>query len=337
MAILDPGMELKMRPIKYPQFYEHYKNSIKNTWTVEEISFVNDIADIREKLSTGEKHIVSRILAFFATGDLLVMTNCVRNLMRHVNSPDAHLYYTRQAAEEALHQDFYNILLDNYIPDMTEREAMFDAVNTLPSVKAKADFMIKWFETTLEYDQLDTDTKKREFLLNMITFACAVEGLQFMASFVYVFWLRSKGMLNGLGDGTQWVFRDETMHMNFAFDVIDVIRAEYPQLWDRQLEEQIVEMLTQAIEVEKEFAQDALSGGVAGLSADGIVNYLKYIADQHLNRLKIDWHRFDGKNEYEFMVLQDLEEHANFFERKPTMYAIGNKMTSDGIGFDEDF
>lgn len=337
MAILDLEMSLKMRPIKYPKLYEFYKNSIKNSWTVEEISFVSDVADIRDKLTSGEKHVVSRILAFFATGDLIVMTNCVRNLMRHVNSPEAHMYYTRQAAEEALHQDFYNILLDNYIPDMSEREAMFDAINSVPSVSKKAAFSLKWFESGIDVDQLDNDEKRQEFLMNMITFACAIEGLQFMASFLYVFWLRNRGLLNGLGDGTQWVFRDESMHMNFAFEVIDIIREEYPQLWDKNFEQRVVQMLQEAIDCEVDFAKDILSEGVTGLSVSGVENYLKYLADMHLKRLEIDWHTFGGRNEYDFMNLQDLDEHANFFERRVTNYVVGTRQGADSVGFDADF
>src|SRR5882672_1791476 len=221
MAILSTKMTLKMRPLKYPKFYEMYKTAVSNNWTVDEVSFLTDIADIRDKLTPGEKHVLDRVISFFAVGDLLVLHNSIRNISKHINSPEALLYYSRQIFEESLHQDFYNILLDNYIPDMTEREKIFDAVNTLPSVRAKAEFCLKWFSDGLELDVLDTDEKRQKYLMNIITFATAIEGLQFFGSFLYVFWLRSRGLMNGLADGTQWVFRDESMHMQFAFSIID--------------------------------------------------------------------------------------------------------------------
>lgn len=337
MAILDPGMTLKMRPLKYQQFYDTYKSAIKNTWTVEEVSFLTDISDIRDRLTPGEKRVLHRIISFFAVGDLLVLHNTVRNLSRHVNSPEALLYYARQMYEESLHQDFYNILLDNYVPDMAEREAIFDAINTLPSVRAKAEFCLKWFDESSDLSDILTVEKKQKYLMNMITFAAAVEGLQFMASFVYVFWLRSRGLMNGLADGTQWVFRDESLHMRFGFSVIDVIKQEYPELWTADLETQIITMLKDAISVEMIFAKDVLEEGAIGLSLGGIENYLKFMADKHLDRLGMDF-RFGGKNEFSFMSLQDVEEISNFFERRVSSYQTGTaRAGAEAVSFDTEF
>jgi ribonucleoside-diphosphate reductase beta chain len=337
MSILTPGLNLKMRPMQYPQFYDLYKLSIKNTWSIEEVSFQSDISDIRDKLTVGEKHVLNRVVSFFAVGDLLVLHNTIRNLSKHINSPEALLYYSRQIFEESLHQDFYNTLLDNYVPDMSEREKVFDAMNALPSVRAKAEFCLKWFSDGLEIDILDTDEKKQKYLLNMITFASAIEGLQFMASFLYVFWLRSRGLMNGLADGTQWVFRDETLHMSFAFNMVDVIKNEYTHLWTHDLEKKVVEMLKEAISVEMLFAKDVLSEGAIGLSVSGIENYLKFMADKHLERLGINLYRFNGKNEFPFMILQDLEEMGNFFERKVSQYQVGFSSSPKNIEFNADF
>jgi ribonucleoside-diphosphate reductase beta chain len=335
--ILEPGMTLKMRPMKYPQFYEIYKKAIKNTWTVEEVSFLTDISDIRDKLTVGEKHVLSRVISFFAVGDLLVLHNTIRNLSKHINSPEALLFYSRQIFEESLHQDFYNILLDNYVPDINERAKIFDAINTLPSVREKAEFCLKWFSETESVATLDTDEKKQKYLLNLITFASAIEGIQFMASFLYVFWLRSRGLMNGLADGTQWVFRDETLHMFFGFAMVDVIKNEYPQLWTDELETKIVEMLREAISVEMLFAKDVLSEGAIGLSLTGIENYLKFMADKHLDRLGVKGYRFNGRNEFPFMILQDIEEQANFFERRVSQYQIGFSSEDKDMEFNADF
>lgn len=324
MAILDPGFELTLRPMKYPQFFEHFKESIANNWTVNEISFNTDIADIRDKLSKAEKHVVSRLVAFFATGDTIVGNNLVTVLRKHVNSPEARMYYDRQAFEEALHVQFYLTLLDNYLPDEKDRYEAFAAVHNIPSIKKKADFCYKWMDQCINYDTLETDEQRKQFLMNLITFACAVEGLFFFAAFAYVYYLRSRGLLHGLGSGTNWVFRDESKHMEVAFEIVNVVRKEYPNLWDKDLEEKIITMLSEAIDCEVQFAEDVLSLGIAGMSKDDMVDYLKFTADCRLARLGIDY-RFGGKNPFTFMELQDMRSHTNFFERTVAEYQIGVK------------
>lgn len=337
--ILDPGFNLTLRPMRYPQFYQHYLNAIKNTWTVDEISWVTDVADIRDKLTPAEKHVVGQLVAFFATGDSVVGNNLVLNLYKHVNSPEARMYYSRQIYEEALHVQAYLTLLDNYLPDEQDRFKAFDAINNVPSIKHKADFCFKWIDNVSEIDALDTDEKKQKFLLTLVTFASAVEGLFFMASFAYVYFLRSKGLLHGLASATNWIFRDESLHMNVAFDIVDTVRQEYPHLWTDELEAQIVEMLGEAIQCELLFADDTLQMGVAGLSRQDMETYLKYCADLRLARLGIA-HRFGkGKNPFPFMDLQDMDSHTNFFERTVSSYQIGGVTArAEDVKFDmQDF
>ena len=321
-GILEPGFNLTLRPMRYPQFYEAYMQALKNTWTVDEISFNTDIADIRDKLSTSEKHVISRLIAFFATGDNVVGNNLVLNLYKHINSPEVRMYYSRQIFEEALHVQAYLTLLDNYLPDEMDRYKAFDAINNIPSIKRKADFCFKWIDDVVTMDKCDTDAKKQKFLVNLITFASAVEGMFFMAAFAYVYFLRSKGLLHGLASATNWIFRDESMHMNVAMEIIDVIRAQYPHLWTGELENTIVKMLSEAIDCEMQFADDVLELGLAGLSKTDMLEFLKFCADQRLARLGIKY-RFNGKNNFAFMDLQNYAEHTNFFERTVSSYQIG--------------
>ena len=218
--ILDPGFNLTLRPMKYPQFFEMYKDAIKNTWTVDEIDFSDDLVDLR-KMLPAEKHLINRLVAFFATGDSIVANNLVLNLYRHINAPEARMYLSRQLYEEALHVQFYLTLLDNYIPDIKEREQAFAAIENIPSIKQKGDFCFKWMGTMEDLEEVRTEEDQRTFLLNLICFAACIEGLFFFAAFAYVYFLRSKGLLNGLAAGTNWVFRDESCHMNFAFEVVN--------------------------------------------------------------------------------------------------------------------
>jgi ribonucleoside-diphosphate reductase beta chain len=331
--ILDPGFDLTLRPMRYPVFYEMYKNGIKNTWTVDEVDFSNDIVDLNKKMSPAERFLIGRLVAFFATGDSIVGNNLVLNLYRHINSPEARLYLSRQLYEEALHVQFYLTLLDTYILDIGEREKAFAAIHNIPSIHKKAQFSFKWMDSIHELHRLDSIEDKRRFLMNLICFAGTIEGLFFFAAFAYVYFLRSKGLLNGLATGTNWVFRDESAHIDFAFQVIEIALREQPELMDKGMKDMVIAMMNDAIDCEMEFAQDILDHGVAGLSHRDMKTYLQFIADQRLARLGIA-PQFRVKNPFGFMELQDTQELANFFERRVSAYQIG---VTGNVSFDEKF
>jgi ribonucleoside-diphosphate reductase beta chain len=331
--ILDPGFNLTLRPMKYPVFYEMYKNGIKNTWTVDEVDFSKDTTDLTKRLTPAERHLISRLVAFFATGDSIVGNNLVLNLYKHINSPEARLYLSRQLYEEALHVQFYLTLLDTYIPDHAERAKAFDAIENIPSIRQKAEFCFKWMDSVYELDTLETIQDRRKFLMNLICFATCVEGLFFFGAFAYVYFLRSKGLLDGLAAGTNWVFRDESAHMNFAFKVIETVREEEPELFNEPMQQMVVSMLEDAVDCEMGFATDILDQGVAGLSVKDMRQYLEFIADQRLQALNIA-PRFNTKNPFGFMELQDVQELTNFFERRVSAYQVG---VSGAVTFDESF
>ncbi len=156
--ILDKGFDLNLRPMKYPVFFEMYKSAIKNTWTVDEVDFSSDITDLTQRLSASERHLISRLVAFFATGDSIVSNNLVLNLYKHINSPEARMYLSRQLYEEALHVQFYLTLLDTYIPDHEERVKAFQAVENIPAIRKKAEFCFKWMNSI---DKLDRVSVRR--------------------------------------------------------------------------------------------------------------------------------------------------------------------------------
>jgi ribonucleoside-diphosphate reductase beta chain len=331
--LLDPGFNLTLRPMRYPHFYEMYKNAIKNTWTVEEVDFSMDVVDLRSKMTPAERHLINRLVAFFATGDSIVANNLVLNLYKHINAPEARMYLSRQLYEEALHVQFYLTLLDTYIPDIAEREAAFAAVHNIPSIRKKADFCLKWIDTIHDLERLDTKEDRRKFLLNLICFAACIEGLFFFAAFAYVYFLRSKGLLHGLASGTNWVFRDESCHMSFAFDIVKQVRKEEADLFDTELVRQVVEMLDEAVECEVQFAEDILSGGVPGLSVADMRQYLEFIADQRLTMLDLQ-KVYGAKNPFSFMDLQDVQELTNFFERRVSAYQVA---VAGEVSFSEAF
>jgi ribonucleoside-diphosphate reductase beta chain len=331
--ILDPGYDLTLRPMKYPVFYDMYRDAIKNTWTVEEVDFSTDLVDLEKRLLPAERHLVNRLVAFFATGDSIVSNNLVLSLYQHVNAPEARMFLSRQLYEEALHVQFYLTLLDTYIPDLEEREQAFAAIHNIPSIARKAEFCFRWMESAKELGSCDTDEKKRVFLLNLVCFAACIEGLFFFAAFAYVYFLRSKGLLNGLASGTNWVFRDESGHMAFALEVVRTAREESPHLFDDQMAQQVNEMIEEAVACELQFAEDLLGGGVPGLSLSDMRQYLEFVADQRLSNLSLP-KRYGSKNPFGFMELQDVQELSNFFERRVSAYQIA---VSGEVSFDESF
>ncbi|MEU6171209.1 ribonucleotide-diphosphate reductase subunit beta [Streptantibioticus parmotrematis] len=330
--LLDPGFELTLRPMRYPDFYEHYRNAIKNTWTVEEVDLHSDVADLA-KLSPGEQHLIGRLVAFFATGDSIVSNNLVLTLYKHINSPEARLYLSRQLFEEAVHVQFYLTLLDTYLPDHDDRAAAFAAVENIPSIREKAQFCFKWMDSVEKLDRLETKADRRRFLLNLICFAACIEGLFFYGAFAYVYWFRSRGLLHGLATGTNWVFRDESMHMDFAFQVVDTVRQEEPDLFDEEMGRQVTAMLEEAVEAELQFARDLCGDGLAGMNTDSMREYLEAVADQRLARLGLPV-RYGSTNPFSFMELQNVQELTNFFERRASAYQVA---VEGSVSFDDDF
>jgi ribonucleoside-diphosphate reductase beta chain len=319
--LLDAGFDLTLRPMRYPRFYEMYRAAIKNTWTVEEIDFQIDLGHLRQRMSAADRHLIERLVAFFATGDSIVSNNLVISLYRHINAPEARMYLSRQLFEEALHIQFYLTLLDNYVPDPARRAEAFAAIENIPSIRRKAEFCQRWSDAVFALDRIRTEDDKRSFLLNLPCFAACIEGLFFFGAFAYVYFLRSRGLLPGLAAGTNWVFRDESAHMAFAFEVLKTVRREEPQLFDAEWASNVTTMIEEAVDCEAQFADDVLSGGVVGLTRIEMRQYLEYVADQRLVTLGLP-KRFHATNPFAFMELQDVQELTNFFERRVSAYQV---------------
>ena len=331
--LLDPGFDLTLRPMRYPQFYEMYRAAIKNTWTVEEIDFQIDLGHLAQRMTPADRHLVQRLVAFFATGDSIVANNLVLNLYRHINAPEARMYLSRQLYEEALHVQFYLTLLDNYIPEPAQRAQAFAAVENIPSIRRKAAFCQRWIDSIQSLQRIGSDADKRQFLLNLTCFATCIEGLFFFGAFAYVYFLRSRGLLPGLAAGTAWVFRDESAHMAFAYEVLDTARREEPQLFDDGWAAQASEMIAEAVDCEAAFAEDVLGGGVVGMTLKEMRQYLEYVADQRLAMVRLP-PRYGVRNPFPFMELQDVQELTNFFERRVSAYQVA---VQGEVGFDHAF
>jgi ribonucleoside-diphosphate reductase beta chain len=331
--LLDPGFNLTLRPMRYPKFYEMYRGAIKNTWSVEEIDFQIDLSHLQRRMSGADRHLIERLVAFFATGDSIVANNLVLSLYKHINAPEARMYLSRQLFEEALHVQFYLTLLDNYVPDQEQRARAFAAIDNIPSIRRKAQFCQRWTDSVLSLHRIESIQDKRRFLLNLTCFASCIEGLFFFGAFAYVYFLRSRGLLPGLAAGTNWVFRDESAHMAFAYQVLDTVRQEEPELFDPNWAAQVKTMIEEAVECEVAFADDVLSDGVPGLTRLEMREYLQYVADQRLLKLNLPA-TYGSRNPFAFMELQDVQELTNFFERKVSSYQVA---VQGEVAFDHAF
>jgi ribonucleoside-diphosphate reductase beta chain len=331
--LLDPGFSLTLRPMHYPKFYEMYRAAIKNTWSVEEIDFQIDLSHMQRRMSPADRHLIERLVAFFATGDSIVANNLVLNLYKHINAPEARMYLSRQLYEEALHVQFYLTLLDNYVPDQERRALAFAAIDNIASIRRKAEFCRRWTDSVADLKRTGTRSERRQFLLNLTCFASCIEGLFFFGAFAYVYFLRSRGLLPGLAAGTSWVFRDESAHMAFAYEVIKTVREEEPELFDDSWAVEVLTMIEEAVECEIAFADDVLSGGVVGLTRLEMREYLQYVADQRLLMLQLPI-RFGSRNPFSFMELQDVQELTNFFERRVSSYQVA---VQGEVAFDQAF
>lgn len=334
--LLSPDLNLTLRPMRYPQFFQLYKDSLKNIWTTDELDFSMDYEHIRDKVDHKEAHLIKRLVAFFATADNIVAQNLVLNFYKHINSPEYRMFLGKQLFDEMLHVETYLLLVDSYLPDPAEKAEAFDAYRSVPSVKLKADFCFRYMDTIQTLDRTDTDEKRRQFIENLICFAACVEGLFFFGSFAYVYFLRNKGLLPGLATATNWVFRDETIHIQGAMMAIQAIKSEYPHLFDASLQSKVVAMIDEAVEVEMAFCHDALNFGISGLSEKLMREYLQYCADQRLVQLGYP-PSYGSKNPFAFMVLQDVQPLTNFFEKRVTEYQKGFGATREAVVFTDTF
>lgn len=287
-------------PIKQneSELYRFYKQAVASFWTVEEIDFARDTEDW-EKLTENEQFFIKRVLAFFAGSDGIVQENLATRFQRDVDSPIAKLFYAMQNAMEGIHSETYSILIDKYVKDKQEQNFLFEAIQTIPCIKKKADWALKWIESN------------DDFATRLVGFAC-VEGIFFSGAFCAIYWLKKRGLLPGLTFSNELISRDEGLHTLFAV-------ALY-HLNDQLPNEKIHSIIKEAVELEKEFICDALPCSLIGMNSKLMSQYIEFVADRlavQLGTPKI----YNSGNPFDFMELISLEGKSNFFEKKVSEYS----------------
>jgi ribonucleoside-diphosphate reductase beta chain len=304
-------------PINYPEIWEMYKKHEASFWTAEEIDLSGDQKDW-ENLNQGEQHFISHILAFFAASDGIVNENLAVNFMSEVQVPEARCFYGFQIMMENIHSETYALLIDTYIKDPKVKDHLFHAVETVPAVKKKAEWALKWIENGT-------------FAERLVAFA-AVEGIFFSGSFCSIFWLKKRGLMPGLTFSNELISRDEGLHCEFACLL-------YRMLKNKLSEEQIHGIIRNAVEIEKEFITEALPVDLIGMNAKLMQQYIEFVADRWVGELgytKI----YNASNPFDFMEMISLQGKTNFFEKRVGDYQKSGVLSgreTQNFSLEEDF
>ncbi|XP_015920583.2 ribonucleoside-diphosphate reductase subunit M2 [Parasteatoda tepidariorum] len=286
-------------PIEYQDIWQMYKKAEASFWTVEEVDLSKDFSDW-EKLKSEEKHFISHILAFFAASDGIVNENLVERFSQEVQVTEARCFYGFQIAIENVHSEMYSLLIDTYVKDKTERERLFNAIETLPCVKRKADWALNWISST-----------NASFGERVVAFA-AVEGIFFSGSFASIFWLKKRGLMPGLTFSNELISRDEGLHCDFAC-------LMFSHLLNKPSEKRVAQIVTDAVAIEQEFLTEALPVALIGMNNTLMKQYIEFVADRLLVELGCE-KVYHVENPFDFMEHISLEGKTNFFEKKVGEY-----------------
>ena len=308
-------------PIEHNDIWQMYKQAEASFWTAEEIDLGQDLKDW-ESMNDGERHFISHVLAFFAASDGIVNENLAENFVAEVQYTEAKFFYGFQIAVENIHSETYSLLIDTYIKDPKEKDKLFHAIDTMDCVQKKAHWALRWIE-------------KAAFAERLVAFA-AVEGIFFSGSFCSIFWLKKRGLMPGLSFSNELISRDEGLHCDFACLLYN------NHLVNKLPKERITEIITDAVEIEKEFVTDALPVDLIGMNAALMRQYIEFVADRLLDELgcpKV----YKVKNPFDFMEMISLQGKTNFFEKRVGDYQkagvknSGDEKSTRTFSLDEDF
>ncbi|KAL6058324.1 Ribonucleoside-diphosphate reductase small chain A [Balamuthia mandrillaris] len=293
-------------PIRHHKIWEMYKKAEASFWTAEEVDLAQDLTDWK-KLSEDERYFITHVLAFFAASDGIVVENLAVRFMKEVQVPEARCFYGFQIAIENIHSEMYSLLIDTYVKDPLEKDRLFNAIETVPTVRKKAEWAIKWIENP------------DGFAHRLVAFA-AVEGIFFSGSFCAIFWLKKRGLMPGLCFSNEQISRDEGMHCDFACLLYNMIQ-------NRPSNDVPTKIIAEAVEIEKEFVSESLPVRLIGMNAELMCQYIEFVADRLLVALGCE-KIYNATNPFDWMELISLEGKTNFFERRVGEYAKAGVMTA---------
>jgi len=322
----DPN---KILPMKYLWAREHYKSGVANNWVPEEIPMQDDVQQWKSnfKLSETEKRLILWNLGFFSTAESLTANNIVLAVYNHITNPECRQYLLRQAFEEAIHTDTFIYCCDSLGLNPDE---IYNMYKTIPSIKEKDDFVIEITKNVFD-PNFKTDSLKniQKFLHDLIGYYVIMEGIFFYAGFAMMLALKRQHKMIGVGEQFEFIMRDESIHLAFGCDLINTIKTENCELWDKDFQEEILRLVKKAVELEKKYAYDACPQGLLGINPDQFADYVEYIADRRLERIGLT-KIYNTENPFPWMSQSiDLNKEKNFFETKVTEYQTAGSLEWD--------
>ena len=298
-------------PIKHDDIWKMYKQAEANFWTTEELDLSKDMKDY-ESLTDNEQYFIKNVLAFFAASDGIVNENLVERFCNDVKVLEAKFFYGFQIAMENIHSETYSLLIDTYVKDIEEKSRLLNAIDTIPSVKKKADWSLKWI-----------NDKSANFGTRVIAFA-AVEGIFFSGSFCSIFWLKKRGLMPGLCHSNELISRDEGLHTEFAV-------LMYSMLQNKPSKETVIGIIKEAVDLEIEFITESLPCNLIGMNMELMTQYIQYVADRLLLMLGIK-KQYSVQNPFDWMEMISIQGKTNFFEKRVGEYSnVANSNTADNV------
>ena len=315
--ILTPSLSrFTTFPIRYNDLWALYRKAIGSFWTVEEIDLAGDLKDW-DKLNSDEQHFIKMVLSFFAASDGIVYENLNLNFTKDVQIPEARSFYSYQGFNESIHGETYSLMIDKLVKDPEERANLFRAIETVPAVKKKAEWALRWIGGGAPFAQ------------RLVAFAC-VEGIFFSGSFCSIFWLKKRGLMPGLSFSNELISRDEGLHQEFAVTL-------YSHLKEKLDDNTIFQIVIEALDIEREFITEALPCRLIGMDADSMTGYIKFVAQRLLTQLGCTQHSIMASNPFDWMENISLEGKTNFFEKRVGEYSKHVVAEGDEVRFDEEF
>jgi ribonucleotide reductase beta subunit family protein with ferritin-like domain len=292
-----------MFPISDNDIWGHYKKMQDSFWRTEEIDLSKDLKHWKS-LNANEQHFIKHILAFFAASDGIVLENLGQRFLTEVQLPEARATYGFQLMMENVHSETYSLLIDTYIKNEKEKTKLFKAIENFPCIKKKADWSIKWIQDN-----------RSSFATRLIAFAC-VEGIFFSGSFCSIYWLKKRGLMPGLTFSNELISRDEGMHTDFAICL-------FKKLLKKPKKAKIIELIKEAVNIEKEFICEALPCKLIGMNQKLMAEYIEFVADRLIVQLGYN-KIYNVKCPFDFMEMISLEGKTNFFEKRVGDYSLSS-------------
>ncbi len=306
-----------MFPIQDQTVWKMYKKQMECFWRCEEVDLSKDLDDW-QSLTDNEQYFISMILAFFAASDGIVLENLAIRFMSDVQLSEARAFYGFQIAMENIHSEMYSLLIETYIKDNKQKNQLFCALENFPCIKSKADWALKWI-----------NDKRSSFATRLIAFAC-VEGIFFSGAFCSIYWLKKRGLMPGLTFSNELISRDEALHTEFAVYL-------YSTLSKKLKKDKVYEIIREAVEIEKDFINKALSCRLIGMNNVLMSQYIEFVADRLISQLGYD-PIYKSSNPFDFMEMISIEGKTNFFEKRVGEYALASKEKNENIfEFSADF